>query len=87
MLTRPGTGNNKQSTGRAEISRRGYDAFMLNGKTDGIVKPDWAKRLYAAAPEPKSQVWYVFAHFLPAGAFGDAAKWIAQTTGKEPLRP
>ncbi len=62
----------------------GRPILMLNGKADQIVKPDWAKRLYAAAPEPKSQVWYDSGHFLPAAAYRDAARWVGQTTGKEP---
>lgn len=61
----------------------GRPILMLNGSADEIVKPDWAKRLYAAAPDPKSQIWYDSGHFLPAVAYVDAAKWVAKTTRRE----
>ena len=41
-----------------------------------------ADRLFAAAPEPKKQVWYDNGHFLGAQAYEDAAQWIAETVGK-----
>ena len=56
----------------------GRPLLLLNGKTDGIVKPDSSKRLYDACPEPKKQVWYDSGHLLPAQAFEDAAKWIRE---------
>jgi fermentation-respiration switch protein FrsA (DUF1100 family) len=60
----------------------GRPVLMLNGKADDIVKPDWAERLFAAVPEPKKQVWYDSGHLLPAGAYEDAAEWIAGTVEK-----
>lgn len=60
----------------------GRPVLMLNGKSDAIVKPDWAQRLYAAVQEPKKQVWYNSGHLLPGAAYEDAAEWIAETAGK-----
>jgi dienelactone hydrolase len=53
--------------------------LLLNGKRDTTVTPDMAQRLYAAAPEPKSQRWYDSGHRLPADAYQDAAEWIGET--------
>jgi len=57
----------------------GRPLLMLNGKFDSTVTPEMAKRLFAAAPEPKQQKWYESGHRLPEGAYEDAAKWIAAT--------
>lgn len=64
----------------------GRPLLMLNGKTDTLVKPDQAERLFAAAKEPKQQTWYDSGHFLPAKAFEDAGKWIDETW-KEIAKP
>lgn len=56
----------------------GRPLLLLNGKTDNIVLPDWSKRLFAAAPQPKKQVWYDSGHLLPQEAYDDAANWIAE---------
>jgi dienelactone hydrolase len=58
----------------------GRPLLLLNGKTDSIVPPDWGKRLFAACPQPKKQLWYDCGHFLPAQAYEDAAAWIAEQT-------
>ena len=55
----------------------GRPLLMLNGRSDTTVPADWAKRLFAAAPEPKQQVWYDCGHFLPAEAYERAAKWLS----------
>ncbi len=58
--------------------------LFLNGKTDGIVAPEHSKRLFAACPEPKKQIWYDSGHFLPREACTDAAKWLAEMDSKKP---
>ena len=58
--------------------------LFLNGKTDGIVAPENSKRLFAACPEPKKQIWYDGGHFLPRQACEDAAKWFAEIDAKKP---
>jgi fermentation-respiration switch protein FrsA (DUF1100 family) len=60
----------------------GRPLLLLNGKSDFIVAPDWARRLYAAAPDPKKQIWYEGGHLLPKEAYEEAARWIAETTLK-----
>lgn len=57
----------------------GRPLLMLNGKTDVLVNPESSKRLFAAAGEPKKQVWYDSGHLLPASAYEDAAAWIDKT--------
>jgi dienelactone hydrolase len=39
--------------------------LMLNGKNDDLVEPASAKRLFAAAKEPKRIVWYDTGHWVP----------------------
>jgi fermentation-respiration switch protein FrsA (DUF1100 family) len=60
----------------------GRPLLLLNGKSDFIVAPDWARRLYAAAPDPKKQIWYEGGHLLPKEAYDEAARWIAELTLK-----
>jgi len=57
----------------------GRPLLMLNGKSDFLVSPDSAKQLFAAALEPKKQIWYDSGHLLPAEAYADAAEWIDET--------
>ncbi len=57
----------------------GRPLLMLNGKTDLLVSPESAKRLFEAAGEPKKQVWYDSGHMLPGEAYIDAADWIDKT--------
>jgi fermentation-respiration switch protein FrsA (DUF1100 family) len=56
----------------------GRPLLMLNGRHDPTVPADWASRLFAAAPEPKRQVWYDCGHYLPAEAYDRAAEWLAE---------
>jgi dienelactone hydrolase len=57
----------------------GRPLLLLNGKLDLLVKPESAKKLFAAAAEPKKQIWYDSGHLLPAEAYADAADWIDKT--------
>ena len=57
----------------------GRPLLLLNGKNDAIVSPESSKRLFAAAAEPKKQVWYDSGHLLPGPAYEDAAEWIDKT--------
>lgn len=47
----------------ARISPR--PLLMLNGRNDTIISPSSARVLFAAARQPKSQVWFNDGHFLP----------------------
>jgi len=57
----------------------GRPLLLLNGKADFLVNPESSKRLFAAAAEPKKQIWYDSGHLLPAEAYADAAEWIDKT--------
>jgi hypothetical protein len=57
----------------------GRPLLLLNGKADFLVNPESAKRLFAAAAEPKKQIWYDSGHLLPAEAYAAAAAWIDKT--------
>jgi dienelactone hydrolase len=57
----------------------GRPVLMLNAKNDYTVTPDMARRLYAAAPQPKKQLWYESGHLLPQNAYEDAATWVTDT--------
>ncbi len=50
--------------------------LMLNGEEDHTVTPTMAKTLYAAANDPKQQIWYPSGHRLPNDAYEKAASWI-----------
>jgi fermentation-respiration switch protein FrsA (DUF1100 family) len=53
---------------------------LQNGRTDGIVGAELSKRLFAACPKPKKQIWYDSGHLLPRQAYEDAAAWIDEQT-------
>jgi fermentation-respiration switch protein FrsA (DUF1100 family) len=57
----------------------GRPLLLLNGSHDTTVTPEMAKRLIAAAPEPKEDRWYDSGHRLPESAYNDAAIWIQKT--------
>ena len=57
----------------------GRPVLMLSAKQDFIVTPDMSKRLFAALPEPKKQIWYNCGHLLNEQAYQDAAEWISDT--------
>ncbi|HEX8914208.1 MAG TPA: alpha/beta hydrolase, partial [Humisphaera sp.] len=56
----------------------GRPVLMLNGRQDTTVPPDWARRLFAAAAEPKEQVWYDCGHLLCAEGYERAARWLEE---------
>ncbi len=60
----------------------GRPVLMLNGKHDEIIRPEMGQRLFAAAAQPKEQVWYDSGHFLPEKAYEDAAGWVARLWAK-----
>jgi dienelactone hydrolase len=53
--------------------------LMLNATGDHIITREMADRLYAAAPDPKKQVWYDSGHLLPREAYEQCADWVAST--------
>lgn len=65
----------------------GRPLLLLNGRTDEIVKPELSKRLFAACPQPKKQIWYDSGHLLPEQAYEDAASWIAEQAAAKAEQP
>jgi dienelactone hydrolase len=57
----------------------GRPLLMLNAKADRVITREMSDRLYAAAPDPKQQIWYDSGHLLPAQAYEECARWVAST--------
>lgn len=57
----------------------GRPLLMVNGRTDRTIQAPQAERLYAAAGEPKSILWYDGGHWLPDAAIRQAVKWLGDT--------
>jgi fermentation-respiration switch protein FrsA (DUF1100 family) len=57
----------------------GRPLLMLNGTQDHVITREMTERLYAAAPDPKEQVWYESGHLLPDKAYERCAGWVADT--------
>jgi dienelactone hydrolase len=55
--------------------------LMIHGRHDRTVTPEQAKRLYAAAKEPKTLLWYDGGHWLPRPMIDRAGEWLAETLG------
>ena len=66
---------------RAVRRLRGRPLLVVHGRRDRTVRPDQAERLYAAASEPKTILWYDAGHWLPPRAIDDAAGWLEGVLG------
>jgi uncharacterized protein len=62
---------------RAVRQLRGRPLLMVNGKRDRTVMPEQARRMIAAAAEPKEIRWWDCGHRLPAEAVAYTAEWLA----------
>jgi dienelactone hydrolase len=63
------------------IRRINKPVLMINGQFDRTVTPAQARRLHAAAPEPKTVRWYRGGHWPPQAELDAAADWIASLFG------
>jgi uncharacterized protein len=54
----------------------GRPLLLVNGRNDTTTRPVQAERLFAAANEPKTLVWYEGGHWPPASAIDTAARWL-----------
>ncbi|HEU4565186.1 MAG TPA: dienelactone hydrolase family protein, partial [Gemmatimonadaceae bacterium] len=54
----------------------GRPLLMVHGKWDRTVRPEQAERLFAAAGEPKTILWWDAGHVLPAAAIAKASEWL-----------
>ena len=61
---------------RAVRRLAGRPLLVVHGRRDRTVRPDQAERLFAAASEPKTILWYDAGHWLPPRAIDDAAGWL-----------
>lgn len=62
--------------------------LMISGKRDSIIPPDSAKILFAAAGEPKKQVWIDSGHFIPpAEAAIPTNSWLEDHLKNAPPPP
>jgi fermentation-respiration switch protein FrsA (DUF1100 family) len=63
---------------RAAERLAGRPLLLVNGTRDTTTRPEQAKRLFAAAREPKTLHWYDGGHWPPASAIAMAARWMAE---------
>ena len=66
---------------RAARRLAGRPLLLVNGRYDTTTRPAQAERLFAAAAEPKSLVWYDGGHWPPPSAIDAAAEWVAAGLG------
>lgn len=62
---------------RAVRKLAGKPLLMVNGSYDRTIRPEQAKRLFEAAPEPKQILWYSGGHWPPDAEVTTAAEWLA----------
>ena len=63
---------------RAAGRLAGRPLLLVNGTRDTTTRPEQAKRLFAAAKEPKTLHWYEGGHWPPVSAIALAARWVAE---------
>jgi hypothetical protein len=63
---------------RAVRRLAGRPLLLVNGRRDTTTRPAQAERLFAAADEPKTMVWYDGGHWPPTSAIEGAAEWMAE---------
>lgn len=64
----------------------GRPLLMVNGTLDRTIRPEQAKRLFAAAAEPKEIRWYAGGHWPPAREIDAAADWLAKALAGPAVR-
>ena len=71
---------------RAVRRLTGRPLLLVNGRRDTTTRPAQAERLFAAAGEPKTMLWYDGGHWPPAAAIEDTARWMADRLGTAKAR-
>jgi uncharacterized protein len=61
--------------------------LLQSGRTDALVPAPDAEALHAAAPEPRTLLWYDAGHGLNAQAARDRHDWLHARIGLDPLTP
>ena len=62
---------------RAARRLDGRPLLLVNGRRDMTTRAAQAERLFEAASEPKTMVWYDGGHWPPQSAIDTAAEWVA----------
>lgn len=62
---------------RAADRLAGRPLLLVNGTRDTTTRPEQARRLFAAAKEPKTLHWYEGSHWPPPAAIAMTARWAA----------
>ncbi len=63
---------------RAAARLEGRPLLLVNGRRDMTTRPAQAERLFAAAHEPKTMVWYGGGHWPPETAIEGVARWVSE---------
>ena len=61
---------------RAVRKLGGRPLLLVNGRRDTTTRPAQAERLFAAASEPKTMMWYDGGHWTPPPVIEKATEWI-----------
>lgn len=61
---------------RAARRLRGRPLLLVNGRSDTTTRPAQAERLFAAAEEPKTMLWYDGGHWPPPACINETADWL-----------
>ena len=61
---------------RAARKLHGRPLLLVNGRSDTTTRPVQAERLFAAAEEPKTMLWYDGGHWPPAACFDETVDWL-----------
>ena len=61
---------------RAARKLRGRPLLLVNGRWDTTTRPAQAERLFAAADEPKTMLWYDGGHWPPPACINDTVDWL-----------
>lgn len=61
---------------RAARKLRGRPLLLVNGRSDTTTRPAQAERLFAAAEEPKTMLWYDGGHWPPPACINETVDWL-----------
>jgi fermentation-respiration switch protein FrsA (DUF1100 family) len=64
----------------------GRPLLMVHGRRDRTVRPEQARRVFDAAPEPKELRWWDTGHWLGPEAIEDAAAWLGERLASAELQ-
>lgn len=71
---------------RAVRRLEGRALLLVNGRRDTTTRPAQAERLFAAASEPKTMLWYDGGHWPQAAVIEQTAEWVASALSSDTRR-